>query len=61
MGTKTILEPSALAGSHNLSNLLQQYGCGPVRFDGTDNALYERHLLFDKVIDIGGGHVTRPV
>jgi len=24
-----------------------QYGCGPVQFSGTDEALYERHLLFD--------------
>ena len=34
-----------------LKKLLEQYGCGPVRFTGTDNALYERHLLFDNVID----------
>ena len=27
--------------------LLDQYGCGPVQFAGSDNALYERHLLFD--------------
>ncbi len=50
MGPKTTLEPSAPAGLHNLSNLLQQYGCGPVRFEGADNALFERHLLFDNVI-----------
>jgi glycogen phosphorylase len=31
--------------------LIEQYGCGPVRFAGTDNALYERHLLFDNVVD----------
>ncbi|HVO49198.1 MAG TPA: glycogen/starch/alpha-glucan phosphorylase, partial [Steroidobacteraceae bacterium] len=30
--------------------LLEQYGCGPVRFSGTDDALYERHLLFDSVV-----------
>ncbi len=34
------------------SELFQQYGCGPVQFSGTDNALYERHLLFDNVIDV---------
>jgi hypothetical protein len=32
-------------------DLLEQYGCGPIRFTGTDDALYERHLLFDDVID----------
>ena len=34
-----------------LAKLLEQYGCGPIAFTGTDNALYERHLLFDNVID----------
>ena len=37
--------------SDELSKLLHQYGCGPIQFTGTDNALYERHLLFDNVID----------
>ncbi len=31
--------------------LLEQYGCGPIQFTGTADALYERHLLFDNVID----------
>ena len=31
--------------------LLQQYACGPVRFTGTRDALYERHLFFDNVRD----------
>jgi starch phosphorylase len=35
-----------------ISELLQQYGCGPVQFSGTDDALYERHLIFDDVIDL---------
>ena len=34
------------------SKLLRQYGCGPIQFTGTDNALYERHLLFDNVVDL---------
>jgi glycogen phosphorylase len=29
-----------------------QYGCGPVHFAGTNEALYERHLLFDNVVDL---------
>jgi glycogen phosphorylase len=33
------------------ANLLEQYGCGPIRFSGHQDALYERHLLFDDVID----------
>ena len=31
--------------------LLKQYGCGPVAFTGTDDALYERQLVFDHVVD----------
>lgn len=34
------------------SKIIQQYGCGPIQFSGADNALYERHLIFDKVVDI---------
>src|SRR4029450_7812479 len=30
--------------------LLDQYGCGPIQFTGTPDALYERHLLFDNVV-----------
>jgi len=37
-------------GSGHPSNLLEQYGCGPVQFTGTDG-LYERHLIFDNVAD----------
>ncbi|MGC2703770.1 MAG: glycogen/starch/alpha-glucan phosphorylase, partial [Candidatus Acidiferrales bacterium] len=33
------------------SELLKQYGCGPIAFFGSENALYERHLVFDRVID----------
>jgi glycogen phosphorylase len=32
--------------------LTSQYGCGPVKFSGTDEALYERHLLFDSGVDV---------
>jgi starch phosphorylase len=31
--------------------LLEQYGCGPIQFTGTADALYDRHLLFDNVVD----------
>src|SRR6266481_2933896 len=33
------------------ATLLKRYGCGTILFTGTDNALYERHLLFDNVVD----------
>jgi starch phosphorylase len=34
-----------------ITKLLRQYGCGPVSFAGSDDALYERRLIFDHVID----------
>lgn len=34
-----------------LAKLRQHYGCGPVDFTGHPNALYERHLYFDNVVD----------
>src|SRR5882757_3980855 len=52
MGAKMALKSATSPGVQNTSELLDQYGCGPVRFAGTENALYERHLLFDKVIDL---------
>ncbi|MFO1206979.1 MAG: glycogen/starch/alpha-glucan phosphorylase [Burkholderiales bacterium] len=33
-----------------VGKLLAQYGCGPIHFVGTDNAFYERHLVFDNVV-----------
>src|SRR5208337_252966 len=32
--------------------LAAKYGCGPVHFSGTDEALYERHLLFDSGVGL---------
>jgi glycogen phosphorylase len=37
--------------SDELARLLKQYGCGTIHFAGTDNASYERHLVFDNVIN----------
>lgn len=43
--------PQSTNGSLRVSELLRQYGCGPIPFVGTENAFYERHLIFDRVID----------
>src|SRR5271169_4732241 len=57
MSTKGIVAPQStgnLPGTTNsasVSELLQQYGCGPIPFAGSENAFYERHLVFDRVID----------
>src|SRR5262245_21817916 len=34
-------------------DLLALYGCGPAKFTGTDEALYERRLVFDHIVDPG--------
>ncbi len=56
MTTKDPLEirvanPSQASGLLPGSELLRQYGCGPIPFAGTENAFYDRHLIFDRVID----------
>jgi glycogen phosphorylase len=38
--------------SDTTAQLLKQYGCDPIQFVGTDNAFYERHLVFDNVIEL---------
>ena len=47
-------EPAGIRADRSAINrsptLLEHYGCGPVKFTGTSDALYERHLLFDAVI-----------
>ena len=39
------------AKSPELDELIKRYGCGPVQFTGTNDALYERHLVFDNVLE----------
>ncbi len=36
----------------NTEQLLNRFNCGPVTFAGSDNALYERHLTFDRVVPL---------
>jgi starch phosphorylase len=43
--------PRAATTPDALTTLRRQYGCGPVELTGSANALYERHLLFDNVVD----------
>jgi starch phosphorylase len=39
-----------------VSQLVKQFGCGPVQLSGSDNALYERHLVFDNVVELNDGN-----
>ncbi len=49
MISNTVLKGRALA---DIEMLTRRYGCGPVHFSGNDEALYERHLLFDSGVDV---------
>jgi len=57
MSTNEVIRPKSAAlvrettSAAKVSELLKQYGCGPIPFVGTENAFYERHLLFDRAID----------
>jgi len=57
MSTESVARPSSAkvvpmtTSAANVSNLLQHYGCGSIPFIGTENAFYERHLVFDRAID----------
>ncbi len=37
--------------SDGLASLLHEYGCGAIDFTGNESSLYERHLLFDNIVD----------
>src|ERR1700679_2841564 len=49
--TKTSAPASVTSSSDELARLLKQYGCGTIHFAGSENASYERHLVFDNVIN----------
>src|SRR5262249_51420308 len=50
MTTKPKVAPATSTPPDGLAKLREHYGCGPVQFTGTNDALYERHLLFDNVV-----------
>jgi glycogen phosphorylase len=57
MSTKNIARPEPAkilnlpAKPENTTTVLQGYGTGSVPFAGTEDALYDRHLVFDRAID----------
>jgi starch phosphorylase len=57
MSTNRVARPSSAkvvpmsTSATNVSDVLQQYGYGAMPFIGTENAFYERHLVFDRAID----------
>ena len=57
MSKQKVARSSATATNGELTSLLKQYGCGPIQFTGDENALYERHLLFDHVVKVKAANV----
>ena len=52
MGTKRVIEPSTPTKSDSIARLRNQYGSSLIQLVGPENALYERHLVFDNVVDL---------
>ncbi|HTK74783.1 MAG TPA: glycogen/starch/alpha-glucan phosphorylase [Gemmataceae bacterium] len=52
MATKKGTTSRRKVGTDGTAALLRQYGCGPVQLTAADDALYERHLLFDHVVGV---------
>ena len=48
--TKTLVKPPQSTEVDAIAARQRQYACDPYEFAGTDNALYERHLIFDHVV-----------
>ena len=51
MSARDAATPRTATAANTMAALRQQYGCGPVELAGATHGLYERHLLFDNVVD----------
>src|SRR6201997_5412239 len=57
MSTKAVTQPTSArvvpmaTKKYSVSELLQQYGTNSIKFAGTQDGLYDRHLVFDRAID----------
>ncbi len=51
MGTRAAKGQEASTGSGAIAKLRSQHGTGPIDLAGTESELYERHLVFDNVVD----------
>jgi starch phosphorylase len=51
MGTKAMKQVAGSSDPESIEKLYSQYGNGPIDLAGSENALYERHLVFDNVVN----------
>src|SRR5215510_7572267 len=49
---RSTVSPAHPSHDVDIAELRTRYDCGPIELTGTDHALYERHLVFDNVIDL---------
>jgi starch phosphorylase len=52
MATKPMKQPEPSSEPDAFSELRRQYGTGTIHLSGTEHGMYERHLVFDNVIDL---------
>jgi len=52
MATKPVKQPEQSSEPDIFAELRAQYGTGNIRLSGTEHGMYERHLVFDNVIDL---------
>jgi starch phosphorylase len=52
MGTKVVMQPPTATESDGIAKLLDQSAFGPVKLAGAPDALYDRHLAFDNIVDL---------
>jgi starch phosphorylase len=60
MGTKVVKQQATPSEADRIEKLRSKYEVGPVPLSGTENSLYEQHLVFDNVVDPAAlGHRER--
>jgi glycogen phosphorylase len=52
MATQRAIENAASGVSESIERIRSQYGTGAIQLAGTGDGLYERHLVFDDVVDL---------
>src|SRR5215831_6342316 len=51
MSAGRVRESPSTVESESIEKLLDRYGCRPIHFSGERDSLYERHILFDNIVD----------
>src|SRR5580692_10794579 len=51
MATKAVKQPGLISESEAIAKLRTQCASGRIGLAGAEDALYERHLVFDNVVD----------